>query len=473
MKKTLVTILLMCAACNMFAQSFKIDVAIKGLENSMVTLAIHGGATKYAVDSIMLDNNGKGTFVKKEGVEGGMYFLVSKGMALFDFLVSGDNNDDFGITANVNDYSKIQFTNSPENTAMLAYIDFRNQHQESYQNLMQKMTEAADNADEQNRLRAELLGFNNPLINFSDSLANKYKGKVLATVVNALKPMIEPDFNLPEDEPDRNFKIAMNYYLFNKEHFFDNTDFSDERILRTPFFEPNIFDYYFQNVLIFKEPDSIIPCIDKTLSLAKEGSRVYRYLLSHLFNYYYKSAVMGHEEIVIHLAENYYLSNKITMEDEKFYKDLAEFVLRNKPTLIGQTSPNLILPTADGKRYESIHGLTANYIVLYFFDPDCGHCKTDTPLIKNTYDKYKDVLGLEVYAVNVHNDQKKWVDFIDTMKLDWINVWDPNRSADIHNLFNTYTTPQIYILDKDKKVLARRLDAENLDKVLEYYAGNK
>jgi peroxiredoxin len=176
---------------------------------------------------------------------------------------------------------------------------------------------------------------------------------------------------------------------------------------------------------------------------------------------------------VIYLAENYYLSPKVTWESEKFEKDLTEFVQCNKPTLIGRTSPDVMLPTPDGKRYESIHGLTADYIVLYFYDVDCGHCKEETPKIKAIYDKYRDLLGLEVYAVYTLLEHDKWMDFIEKNSLDWINVWDPYRTGNIYNLFNTYTTPQIYLLDKDKKILARRLDAENLEKVLQFHLNRK
>ncbi|MDR3226537.1 MAG: redoxin domain-containing protein [Prevotellaceae bacterium] len=470
MKKIFITILLICAANVMSAQSYKIDLTIKGLSDTTVLLAVHGGETKYVVDTVMLDSNGKGSFAKQKTLEGGMYFLAINGIALFDFLVSADGDDNFGIITNSEtNYADVEFVNSPENTAMLAYLNFRNQHQKRYENLIEQLKTSAENSDEEKEIRAQLMVFNRPLIEFSDSLANAYKGKFLASVVKALEPLDEPNFNLPADEPDRERKIAMNYYLFNKEHFFDNINFKDERILRTSFFESDIFDYYLKNVLIFKEPDSIIPCIDKIMSRMDEGSRIYRYLLSHVFNFYQKSTVMGHEEIVIYLGENYYLSPKVTWESEKFEKDLVGFIQRNKPTLIGKTSPDLLLPTPDGKRYESIHALTANYIVLFFYDTDCGHCKEETPRIKATYDKYKNLLGLEVYAVYIQTDEKKWRDFIDTNKLDWINVWDPYRSGNIYNTFNTETTPQIYLLDKDKKILARRLDSENLDKLLEFY----
>ena len=454
----------------MFAQSnkYKIDVTLKGFSNTTAILAVHGGETKYAVDSVVLDQNGKGSFSKPRDLEGGMYFLAVDGAALFDFLVSADGSEFFEIIADkANDFSKIEFVNSPENTVWMTYLEYCTQHQAKSGQLVQKYSESPENSDEQKELRKQLLSFNSPLIEYSDSLAKQYKGKVLATIVKALSPREEPDLFLPEDEPDRERKMAINYYLFNKEHFFDNIDFSDERLLRTPFFMPLIFDYYFKNVIIFREADTIISCIDNVMNRIPEGSKMYRFLLSHLFNFYQRSTVMGHEAIPIHLGENYYLTPKVTWETEKFEKDLVDFILKNKPTLIGNISPDLMLPTLDGKRYESIHRLTANYIVLFFYDIDCGHCKEEVPHVKEIYDKYKNELELEVYAVYTMTNEQKWRDFIEQHKLDWINVWDPNRTADIYNTFNTVTTPQIYVLDKDKKVIARRLDTANLDKLLQ------
>jgi thiol-disulfide isomerase/thioredoxin len=443
------------------------------MQDSMLVLAVHGGDTKYAVDTAFLDKNGWATFSKKTPLEGGMYFLVLNGKALFDFLVSADGSDFFKIITEKDNYSKVEFENSPENNAMLAYIDFRNKHQQKYNKLIDEIRAGDENSDEQKQRRAQLLDFNIPLINFSDSIAAKYKGKFIATVVKALEPLEEPKIDIPADAPEHDRKVAMAIYLYQKNHFFDNVDLNDERLLRTPFFEKNIFDYYFDHVLVFRESDSIIPPIDMVMNKIKVGSKTYRYLLSHLFNKYMQSKIMGQEKIAIHLGENYYLTDKVNWETEKFEKELIDFILHNRPTLIGETSPNLVLPTPDGNRYESIHGLTSKYVVLYFFDPDCSTCKKDTPLMLDLYHKYKDTLGVEFYAVNIMTDKDKWLKFINEYKLDWINVWDPSHLANIHNLFNTYTTPQIYLLDKDKKVLARRLDPTNLEKILKLFLSKK
>lgn len=470
MKKILVIVLLIGVANFMSAQinKYKIDITIKGLKDTSLLLAVHGGDTKYAVDTAILDDNGKGSFSKPRNLEGGMYFIALGETALFDFLISADGSDYFEIITDINNLSDIQFVNSPENTAMLAYLKYRNQHQQKHDELIKKLSETVENSAENKELRRQLLDFNDPLREFTEDLANQHKGKILATIIKSLSPIEEPKYDLPEDEPDRERKIAFNYYLFNKEHFFDNVDFSDERILRTPFFMPTIFDYYFKTVLIFREADSIIPCIDKIMNRIPESSRTYRYLLSHLFNSYQKSTVMGHEKIVIHLGENYYLTSKVNWETEKFEKDLRDFIQRNKPTLIGNISPDLLLPTPDG-RYESIHSITANYILLFFYDTDCGHCKEDAPLVKQIYDKYKNELGLETYAVYIQTDEKKWLDFIEKNKFDWINVWDPKQTGNIYATFNTATTPQIYLLDANKKIIARRLDTSNLDKLLQLY----
>jgi hypothetical protein len=49
---------------------------------------------------------------------------------------------------------------------------------------------------------------------------------------------------------------------------------------------------------------------------------------------------------------------------------------------------------------------------------------------------------------------------------DWINVWDPNDENDFRRAYKVYAVPQIYLLDKDKKIIAYDLDSISLARLL-------
>ena len=136
-----------------------------------------------------------------------------------------------------------------------------------------------------------------------------------------------------------------------------------------------------------------------------------------------------------------------------------------EPLLLGKVVKNLILPDSNGV-YQALLAVNAPFTILYFWDPDCGHCKKVTPKVKAYYDKVKSK-GIKVFAVCTEVEMEKWKKYIAENKLDWINVADPELHNNFRQDFDIQTTPQIFILDKDKKILARKLDEDNMEKVLD------
>ena len=62
-----------------------------------------------------------------------------------------------------------------------------------------------------------------------------------------------------------------------------------------------------------------------------------------------------------------------------------------------------------------------------------------------------------------HTDIPKWKGFIKEFELDWLNYADPHLRSNFRVQYNVRTTPVIYILDKDKKIIAKKLDVEQLE----------
>ncbi len=113
-----------------------------------------------------------------------------------------------------------------------------------------------------------------------------------------------------------------------------------------------------------------------------------------------------------------------------------------------------------------LYSVDAEYLMLVFWDPDCGHCKKEMPKIKEVYDKYKDK-GLKVYAVCTEVEEEKWKKYLNEHQFDWINVADFELKSPFRDLYDISSTPQVFLLDKDKKIVAKKLNHEQLDKVLE------
>jgi hypothetical protein len=85
------------------------------------------------------------------------------------------------------------------------------------------------------------------------------------------------------------------------------------------------------------------------------------------------------------------------------------------------------------------------------------------PLLKNeVWEKYKNK-GIRIFAVYTHVDTQPWIQFIEEHHLsEWTHVYDPYQQTRFRDLYDIFSTPVIYVLDKNKKIIAKRIGIDNL-----------
>jgi thiol-disulfide isomerase/thioredoxin len=118
--------------------------------------------------------------------------------------------------------------------------------------------------------------------------------------------------------------------------------------------------------------------------------------------------------------------------------------------------------------------MNAKFTLLYFWEPDCSHCQKTTPILNKDLFQVLKNKGVDIFAVLTQNNKEKWMKAIQEYKIqEWTNVWDPTYSSNFRKLYDVTSTPIIYILDKNKKILAKRLDVESSIKFLDAQLGLK
>ena len=123
---------------------------------------------------------------------------------------------------------------------------------------------------------------------------------------------------------------------------------------------------------------------------------------------------------------------------------------KTKPLLIGKIAPDieLVLVPAEhfikaqndtvlkkfphvGKHFK-ISEVEAEFLVLVFWEADCGHCKTAIPNLYEVYENKLEETGVKVLSVSTlfgEEGKVKWIDFINSHKLyAWMNAWNPERT---------------------------------------------
>lgn len=443
---------------------YKISFSVSGLKDSSVYLAYHFGDKQYIKDTIKLDSKGFGSFSGKESLPQGIYMIVLPGKQYFEVLMT--ENQYFDVKCSYPDYfTSLKFTGSDENSAFVAYQKKWMELQKRASDLAKRLQAGKQNPDSVRIISAKQKVQEELMKSYLRTVIAENDGKFLSVLVKAMLPVEIPDFKIPSVTRNPDSVKWIKTYLYNKEHFFDNIDLKDERLLRTPVLQAKL-NAFFTSIVV-PAPDSIDKEIDKLIAKVKGNYKVYQFVAVYLFNHFRESEIMGHDAVVVKLADDIYLSGKADWVTDDFKNDLRKEVERIRPNLIGKKAHDLVMDSYKGV-FVSLYDIDKEFTILYFWEPNCGHCKEATPKLKAYYDKAKNS-GVEVFAICTTAERDKWEKYIEDNKLDWINGWDPERKSNFGFYYNVQATPTIYVLDRNKTIIAKKLSVDDIPSFIDNY----
>ncbi|GAB4289060.1 MAG: hypothetical protein Kow0068_14690 [Marinilabiliales bacterium] len=446
-----------------YADGYKIKVTIHGVHDTVIYLGNHYGDKKYARDTVMLDKNGTGIFKGDKALEGGIYLVLvpSRDMTYFELVI--DKDQEFAMETDTADYIRhMKITGSEENKLFYEFQNKMIDLQHKAMSIEERMKKFTEKDDSLKILKDELNNVTKEKDEYWNSIIKKYPDSFISVLLKAMKDPEIPEFDIPEDASNPDSIRRVKTYLYAKEHYFDNIDFSDSRILRTPIFHTKLNT--FMKKMVLQHPDSIIKEGDRLVKMAEADSNMFRYVLVYMLGYYENTKIMGMDKVFVHFGENYYLNDKAYWADSTLKAKIAERVIALKPNLLGQKAPDLILETYKGRPI-TMSQIKADYLILYFFDPSCGHCKKETPVLFDLYEKFKKY-KVEVLCVYTQHDMKEWKEYLEKHKFEWINAWDKYGMSNFRTKYDIYSTPVAYVLDKDKNIIAKRIEVHQIEELL-------
>lgn len=459
-------ILISLASCSkgQMKSGYEITVNIPDLQDSTIFLAYHLGDKQYIKDTLSLDKKGSGVFAGGENLPQGIYMIVLPGKQYFEILIPADQH--FSASCSFADYfNTLKFAGSDENTAFVAYQKKWIEMQKKATAINKRFQNNKQNPDSLKILSDMQKNQEESMKSYLHGVIKENNGNLLSVLVKAMLPVEIPAISVPQGSKNPDSTKWIMSYIYNKNHFFDNIDLTDERLIRTPILQARL-NTFFTNVLI-QSPDTINKEIDKLIDKVKGNYKIFQFISVYLFNHFRESEIMGHDAVVVKLADDIYLSGKADWVSDEFKDDLRKQVDRIRPNLIGKKSVNLIMDSYKGI-FVSLDDIDKDFTILYFWEPDCGHCAEATPKLKAYYDKAKNS-GVEVFAVCTTADKAKWQKYIEENKLDWINGWDPERRTNFGYYYNVESTPMIYILDRNKTIIAKKLSVEDIGSFIDNY----
>ncbi|MCW3807254.1 TlpA family protein disulfide reductase [Plebeiibacterium marinum] len=459
------TILFCNTALSLKGQGYNIDVTINGWSDTTLILGHYFNKKMLVNDTIIIDSAGKGTFKGNEPLPGGIYLMYMPDQKYFDVLI--DDEQHFSIEVEKsNPVETLEVKGNKQEKAFNEYQKYLAKQQKKAQSLQSNIKDKAEtHKDSVEIWKNQLSGLSSEMKSYWDNILKEYNGKFLASFIKGIKEVEVPDFKETPALPDS--VVRWKRYEFYKEHYFDNIDLTDDRMLRTPYFSNKLETFLTKT--IFQIPDSIVKESEKLIEKARENKDMEKYLIQFAFNTVNESKVMGMDAAMVSLAEKYYLSGYADWVDEEFLTKLEERVTKLKPNLIGNKAPDLKLISPNNEHYR-LNEVYGKLTILVFWEPDCGHCKKEIPKLKEEiWDKYSDQ-GVKIFAVYTQHEKEKWTDFIEEHQLEeWINVWDPYNQSNFRNLYDIYSTPAIFVINEEKNIIAKRIGAEQLPGFIDYY----
>ncbi len=447
-----------------------IPITLVPLKNCTVYLGSHFGKSMTLVDSCKLNDKSMGVFKGDKKLTGGIYFVVSPTYTI-QFEILMDAQQQFSISGDTTQKEKAIITGSFDNDIFKQYSLYSTQKGKQRQQLEAEYRSSVSNPLDSTRLRNEIIAIDNDMNQYQIGIAKKYPASLLTMLFNTMKRPTAPPIPIVKGKPD-----SLYPYRYVKDHFWDEVSFNDDRLLRTPFFEPKLDDYF--KYYVSPEPDSIIKEVKYMLLFARSGKEMYPYLLTKFTNKYINPEFMGQDKVFVYLFENFYAKGDTSILNPASRKTIIERAYSLMANQLGLPAPVLNLTDTTGKSV-SLYNTKGAFTLVVFYDPNCGHCKEELPRLDSMYQAKWKSAGVTIFSVNIYeNELPAWKKFIAEKKLskDWVHAYQTKdaRSAEekagvpnYRQLYDISKTPTLYLLDKDKHIVAKQLSLEQFDKIME------
>jgi thiol-disulfide isomerase/thioredoxin len=460
--KNILILLFSLAISALSAQDgYRIEVDIEGFEGEELYLGYYLMDKQYIQDTVYRTAEGNYIFEGEEPLKPGMYLVVLPPDNNFFQLIVNKEEQQMRVQSNLADLNAdIQFEGSEDNSLLYNYINTLSQLRPQAEQLGQKVQSLPANSPDRKQVEQELEQINQKVMAMQKEVVEEHPQSMTAAIIKANQQVEVPEF---EGDPK---DVQMKQYLYMREHYFDNIDMQDERLLRSPFLYQKVD--FFVNKYHLQHPDTLCQAIQKVLGLMEGTEETFQFYVSHFLNQYAKSKLVGMDGVYVCLVDNYYGAGKTPWVEEEQLKKIVDNGNKLKPLLIGKIAPDFRVEKKDGTQ-TSLHEVDSDITVLYFWRYDCGHCKESTPFLKEFYENYKDK-GIEIFAVCVKftDEVSGCWDYIEENGIsDWIHTVDPYLRSKFTTLYDIQSTPQIYILDEKKEILSKKIGAEQLGEVID------
>ena len=219
-------------------------------------------------------------------------------------------------------------------------------------------------------------------------------------------------------------------------HFWDGIEAFDGPTDDNPVMASQL-DFYFDK-LVAPLPDSITMEIGRLVERTGNNTDLRDFILWHLLEKYRHPEYMTQDQVFVWLYDHYFSQLEI--------KDLHETnlaMIRDKAERLRRLALFNIAPDIRLGDSINLQSVESEYTVLFFHDHDCDVCRQEMRDLDSVCAEHPEITALKIDLNS------------DTEGLDAL-----------YDAYDIETTPLIYVLNKDKRIIAKKIRAKQMDLVI-------
>ena len=219
-------------------------------------------------------------------------------------------------------------------------------------------------------------------------------------------------------------------------HFWDGIETFDGPTDKNPILATQL-DFYFDK-LVAPLPDSITLEISMLIERTDDNNELRDFILWHLLQKYLYPEYMSQDQVFVWLYDQYFSQLEI--------KDLNETnlaLIRDKAERLRRLALFNIAPDIKINDSIDLQTIESKYTVLFFYDHDCDLCQQEL--------RDLDLVCAERPEVT-------------SLKIDLNN--DAEGLDEIYVAYDIEVTPLLYVLDCDKRIIAKKIRARQIGLVI-------
>jgi len=413
---------------------------------------------QYKIDSAQIDATGTMTFKGSEPYKEGLVFVLLPDDSYFQALLTEDQTFELS-TKKGKLVEEMVVTGSQENDIFYKNLKYENTYNAQFAAVSEQLKKAGPLDPNYVRLKQEKEKLVQDRKQHLDQLFTAYPNSFFTRFKKAGQNPELKEMLMPNGQKDTVTPIV----IYRRE-FWDNVDFSDNRLMYTPVVFNKLKRYMTQ--LTPQIPDSIISAAKYLVDKALPYPEYYKFFANWITLNYEptKSEVMDADAVYVFMVQHYFTHDKAFWSDTFELNFLQRKAEEMSHSLVGMKGPEVKTMDINGQQ-RAISDFSSEYVVVYLFSPECSHCQEESPKLVQFYKEWKSK-GVEVYAIGVEPKREEWEKFVRNYNmLDFVNVNDPSNRA-IYKKYYVDNTPEVYVLNPDRIIVGKNIKIAQIPDII-------